>query len=693
MAKVLIADDEPIVLRWIADVVARAGHQPIPATDGETAWQLFQAHQPSIAILDVRMPKLAGQEVCVRIKRERPATGVLLISGVFTDPSVARESAARFKNDAYLAKPFTAEQLAQVIATLGAPSLSAGVPHRAPAPPGGMPPAGTPHRAPAPSGSAPPAGTAHRAPAPPSARPSAPAAPVPSAPASPASVPSAPGIAVGPAEPSFAREGSLERTSALALLARAHTDRAAGKIAFKKDVATKEIWVRDGKLVHATSNLDGDRIERRLATEGKLSEEQVRDVRILANALGSAEAALVQRMIVPPHEVFDAARRVALALVLDLLRWTGGRYAFEPGSPPVGSTSLELSLDELAQHGLREVYDPARVRQAFGAQLGWPAEKDLARVDAVERLKLTPAEFRLARMVDGRKTPEALAAEWAAGDPAKTERALAVLLLLREAGVLRNPQPDADSGQAAAPGSAAAGGAPTATADGPASAEVLALQKKLAELEKTDLFAALGVARTASAAEVKKAYFGMAKKYHPDTLPADATPEHRKVIDGIFAVLSRANQVLSDTKERDQYLAELEGNAPAADDVNRIIEAEVEFQKGEFFLLRKRDPAQAEVHLAAALKKNPDEPEHHVMWGWLVWNKSKNQAEAVKHIEAGLKKRPEIANAYLFLGHIHKAKGETDKAEKAYQKCLSIDPKQPDAAAELRLIQMRKGKR
>src|SRR5579859_2826765 len=111
MAKVLIADDDPQVLKVLATIVQGAGHQPIPATDGGAAYQLFQREKPAAAILDVMMPTIAGQGLCVKIKREAPATGVILISGVMTDPAFIKDAPAKFKNDAYLLKPFTPEQL------------------------------------------------------------------------------------------------------------------------------------------------------------------------------------------------------------------------------------------------------------------------------------------------------------------------------------------------------------------------------------------------------------------------------------------------------------------------------------------------------------------------------------------------------------------------------------------------------
>ncbi|KAL1005738.1 hypothetical protein UPYG_G00063350 [Umbra pygmaea] len=64
---------------------------------------------------------------------------------------------------------------------------------------------------------------------------------------------------------------------------------------------------------------------------------------------------------------------------------------------------------------------------------------------------------------------------------------------------------------------------------------------------KQDLYEVLGVPRTASQKEIKKAYYQMAKKYHPDTNQEDPQAKEK------FAKLAEAYEVLSDEVKRKQY--------------------------------------------------------------------------------------------------------------------------------------------
>src|SRR2546430_9533857 len=65
-------------------------------------------------------------------------------------------------------------------------------------------------------------------------------------------------------------------------------------------------------------------------------------------------------------------------------------------------------------------------------------------------------------------------------------------------------------------------------------------------LEK-DYYKALGVAKTAKPAEIKKSYRKLARKYHPDANKGDAEAEER------FKEISEAYDVLSDDKRRKEY--------------------------------------------------------------------------------------------------------------------------------------------
>ena len=65
--------------------------------------------------------------------------------------------------------------------------------------------------------------------------------------------------------------------------------------------------------------------------------------------------------------------------------------------------------------------------------------------------------------------------------------------------------------------------------------------------QREDFYNVLGVKRTATADEIRKAYRRLARKYHPDVNPGDKAAEEK------FKQLSEATDVLSDPKKREVY--------------------------------------------------------------------------------------------------------------------------------------------
>ncbi len=80
---ILLADDEPTILRLARTMLQRFGFEVLVARDGLEAIQLFDAHASELraAILDLTMPRVGGAEVFEHIHRNRPDLPVLMSSG------------------------------------------------------------------------------------------------------------------------------------------------------------------------------------------------------------------------------------------------------------------------------------------------------------------------------------------------------------------------------------------------------------------------------------------------------------------------------------------------------------------------------------------------------------------------------------------------------------------------------------
>jgi DNA-binding NarL/FixJ family response regulator len=79
---VVVADDHPALLSAVADVLVEAGLEVVGrASNGEEALAKIEKRQPTVALVDVRMPRLGGIAVAERARRAAPDTAVLLYTG------------------------------------------------------------------------------------------------------------------------------------------------------------------------------------------------------------------------------------------------------------------------------------------------------------------------------------------------------------------------------------------------------------------------------------------------------------------------------------------------------------------------------------------------------------------------------------------------------------------------------------
>ncbi len=117
--RILVVDDDPYYLDVIPALLSKTGDYTISvASNGYDAGALVVETNPHVVILDIQLTDMDGRMVCERIK-SRPETQtsrVLAISGFIDDAEVEKLKEHGF--DAYLKKPFNAEELKESVSSL-----------------------------------------------------------------------------------------------------------------------------------------------------------------------------------------------------------------------------------------------------------------------------------------------------------------------------------------------------------------------------------------------------------------------------------------------------------------------------------------------------------------------------------------------------------------------------------------------
>jgi len=113
MAKILVADDELSMRQFLEILLKKEGHEVVCAGDGQEALSSFQRDPVDLVISDIKMPKMDGLELLRKVKEQRPALAVILVTAYASpEDAIAAMKAGAYD---YLTKPFKLEEIKSVI--------------------------------------------------------------------------------------------------------------------------------------------------------------------------------------------------------------------------------------------------------------------------------------------------------------------------------------------------------------------------------------------------------------------------------------------------------------------------------------------------------------------------------------------------------------------------------------------------
>ena len=111
MAKILIADDDDILVEMLRFRLEAAGHKVVSAPDGLAALEIAAAQRPDLVVLDSMMPVISGLEVLARLKADDALKHIPIVMLTARKSESDIVSALKSGVDEYLTKPFIPQEL------------------------------------------------------------------------------------------------------------------------------------------------------------------------------------------------------------------------------------------------------------------------------------------------------------------------------------------------------------------------------------------------------------------------------------------------------------------------------------------------------------------------------------------------------------------------------------------------------
>ena len=509
-------------------------------------------------------------------------------------------------------------------------------------------------------------------------------------------------------KPTPIAQGNFSRTPFAHILMYVRNKKLHGTLEIRQDGNEISIYFRDGAPARVFSSESGKRLGEVLVELGKLTPQELQESLDEVGRTGELHGQAMVRMgFVDGATLVAGITEQMTSRMLTAFRLGNGDYAFYEGVDliPTGPSELiNLNSWALLMAGIRS----HGADMNLSSYLGSLRDKSffLTDPDVLADFRLNHEERMLCRKL--LESPQDLISlrKWDAVDRHVMVGTLYVLLITKVLKVISPEEVETTKSQM-----------PQSTLESLPPGEQMntwppevkqmrdEIQEKAALVSTQNYYELLGVANDASTTDIRKAFFRLAKAYHPDRAAKPGLEDLRETLAYLFANLSEAQSTLLDLDSRESYDASISSgkhlNASAAEvteesdeqrQVRLIIEADRYYQKA-LVLMRQNKNAEALELVEQAYERCPEEGEYKATRAFLKVSLGDDvTGEILTVFRDAIEHSPRSERCHFYYAQALKKDDRVEEAKLHFKKVVDLNPRNIEAAREIRLMEMRSRK-
>ncbi len=311
---------------------------------------------------------------------------------------------------------------------------------------------------------------------------------------------------------------------------------------------TKKVYFSKGDITFASSNLAPDRLGDRLVQAGRLTQAQFEASTELIKKTGRKQGAiLVELGFIRPQDLVESVKDQVRYILQSLFAVRNGTYRFAEGPLPLADIiPLQMSTGNV-------ILDCVNAMPWESVRKSLPSPTSVVRPatdpqNLFQDAPLTADQKAVLALIDGRRRIEEVCSQSGVGD-FNALRTIHLLLALRMAEIGELAPEDAEFARDAV--------REAAEPKRPSEPQIVVTREMIIEsynnINVGNHYDALRIQKTATPAEIKRAYFRMAKAYHPDRHFDPAMADVKDKLEALFHSVHQAYEVLSNPKKREEY--------------------------------------------------------------------------------------------------------------------------------------------
>ncbi len=472
------------------------------------------------------------------------------------------------------------------------------------------------------------------------------------------------------------------------------------------------VYVRGGEVVFAVSNQRQHRIFELLLAAQAVSRQQLVEIPEFTNDFALVKA-LRENEILSETETKAVFIRQVEGILRDVISWKDGVWTFSPLARIKDDINYKVDIYSLLVEYARTLSKDAVVRrfksfkETFAKKPFVPAQINLLPQEAFLLSRFDNSYLKiediknLSHWTDS-ETLQKLYALWLAGflyrenwNTAFKEHQLSAITSAKFELRKHVPAPVPVKPVSPAPKPVVEVSKKEALkVPAPVKAE-LTLERYLAQVEAAEThYELLNISHKATPSEIKQAYFGLAKRFHPDLFHKQTDAKTQSRIQHAFSEIAHAYEILREEESRKTYdfrlrklLQELEKLSPEERSKPKVeqktlTEASEIFEHG-FNLLMEEDYEQALPYILRAVHLAPDAARYHAYYGKLLSVDKNQRFKAEAEIQAAIKLEPENPTFRIMLAEFFIQYNLLKRAEGELNRLLAAFPGHKEARALL----------
>ncbi|MCK4910312.1 MAG: DnaJ domain-containing protein, partial [Thermodesulfovibrionales bacterium] len=490
--------------------------------------------------------------------------------------------------------------------------------------------------------------------------------------------------------------GSLEDFELSNVLLGLQRSAKTGVIFIKSGNIQKSVYFKSGDMIFASSSLVEDRLGDVLMRQGRITLDQYKESSEVMKRDGKRHGTvLVEMGFISPKELFSAVKLSVEHIIMSLFSISSGDFLFKEGELPSEEViMLKLSAANLIYRGIKAVREIGIIKDmcpSAGEVLHFSSDP----LDLFQDLMFEDEDRKILTAIDGKRTLKEIV-DQSGHQPLDAMRSVCALLSTRIIEVVdssatnglsaedvpidemfrehhdeqeeyraerhkidtarQDKEPTMDEDMEDAAGE-------KQRADG----MVKRIEEMFTICEEHDYYDVLGVGKSPTNTEIKRAYYLRAKDFHPDKhyhLPANVKDK----LNRIFTSITTAYSTLSSPDLKVQYDKDpMKGRANVLDPAERAI---YKFDEAND-LMRKGDNDEAASTFAEAAYLDSENPKYHYYCGYALARAGKHK-EAERAMQRAIKLDPFNADYLAEQGHVYLALGFNLRAKGTFEKALKI---------------------